>query len=113
MVEAVDVDGLQLVEQLRARGHAIELRERIGLISHNPLLYPDLSAEENLEFFASMYGVPGASARVRELLESVELDHRRLDLVRNFSRGMLQRLDAITFAAPVFFHSVRWYFAQA
>jgi heme exporter protein A len=80
------VAGLDVVEG------AVELRERIGLISHNPLLYPDLSAEENLEFFASMYGVPDARARVRELLESVELDHRRLDLVRTFSRGMLQRL---------------------
>ncbi len=71
---------------------AVELRSRIGLISHNPLLYPDLSAEENLEFFADMYGVPDAKARVRELLSAVELDHRRLDLVRTFSRGMLQRL---------------------
>jgi heme exporter protein A len=78
--------GLDVIED------AVELRERIGLISHNPLLYPDLSAEENLLFFASMYGVPDAEARVRELLESVELDHRRLDLVRTFSRGMLQRL---------------------
>jgi heme exporter protein A len=78
--------GLDVVED------AVELRERIGLISHNPLLYPDLSAEENLRFFASMYGVPDAEQRVRELLESVELDHRRLDLVRDFSRGMLQRL---------------------
>ncbi len=71
---------------------AVELRSHIGLISHNPLLYPDLSAAENLEFFAEMYGVPDASTRVRELLEAVELDHRRLDLVRTFSRGMLQRL---------------------
>jgi heme exporter protein A len=71
---------------------AVELRSRIGLISHNPLLYPDLSAEENLRFFADMYGVPDAEARARELLVAVELDHRRLDLVRTFSRGMLQRL---------------------
>ncbi|MBE0416698.1 MAG: ABC transporter ATP-binding protein [Coriobacteriia bacterium] len=71
---------------------AVELRSRIGLISHNPLLYPDLSAEENLAFFADMYGVADAGTRVRELLVAVELDHRRLDLVRTFSRGMLQRL---------------------
>jgi heme exporter protein A len=80
------VAGLHVVED------AVPLREQIGLISHNPLLYPDLSAEENLLFFSDMYGVPNAAARVRELLESVELDHRRLDLVRTFSRGMLQRL---------------------
>lgn len=71
---------------------AVALRSRIGLISHNPLLYPDLSAEENLLFFADMYGVDEPVARVRELLESVELSHRRFDLVRTFSRGMLQRL---------------------
>lgn len=78
--------GLDVVED------AVELRERIGLISHNPLLYPDLSAEENLLFFSEMYGIDDAADRVRELLVSVELDHRRLDLVRTFSRGMLQRL---------------------
>ncbi len=71
---------------------AVELRDRIGLISHNPLLYPDLSAEENLLFFSDMYGVEDPSARVHELLCAVELDHRKLDLVREFSRGMLQRL---------------------
>jgi heme exporter protein A len=71
---------------------AVALRDRIGLISHNPLLYPDLSAEENLHFFAEMYGVDDPAARVHELLTAVELDHRRLDLVRTFSRGMLQRL---------------------
>jgi len=71
---------------------AVELRNRIGLISHNPLLYPDLSAEENLLFFADMYGVDDPAGRVRELLDSVELLHRRFDLVRTFSRGMLQRL---------------------
>ena len=71
---------------------AVALRSRIGLISHNPLLYPDLSAEENLLFFSDMYGVEDPETRVRELLESVELGHRRFDLVRTFSRGMLQRL---------------------
>jgi heme exporter protein A len=71
---------------------AVEMRSRIGLISHNPLLYPDLTAEENLLFFSEMYGIEEPEARVHELLEAVELDHRRLDLTRTFSRGMLQRL---------------------
>ena len=71
---------------------AVEMRKRIGLISHNPLLYPDLTAEENLLFFADMYGIDQPHMRVAELLEAVELDHRKLDLTRTFSRGMLQRL---------------------
>lgn len=71
---------------------AVDLRMHIGLISHNPLLYPDLTAEENLLFFAEMYGIDKPRARVDELLQAVELDHRKLDLTRTFSRGMLQRL---------------------
>jgi heme exporter protein A len=83
---SAQVLGLDVVEG------AVELRDRIGLISHNPLLYPDLTAEENLLFFSEMYGIEDPQGRVRELLDAVELDHRRLDLVRTFSRGMLQRL---------------------
>jgi len=71
---------------------AFELRNRIGFISHNPLLYPDLTAEENLEFFADLYCIDNPKERIRELLTAVELDHRRLDAVSTFSRGMTQRL---------------------
>jgi heme exporter protein A len=80
------VVGLDVVED------AVVLRERIGFISHNPLLYPDLSAEENLAFFAELYCIDDPAARVDELLAAVELDHRRLDAVGTFSRGMTQRL---------------------
>lgn len=70
------------------------LRARIGLISHRSMLYGDLSAQENLAFFASLYGMADSVARGRidELLRLVELDHRRHDCVRTFSRGMQQRL---------------------
>lgn len=67
-------------------------RDHIGLISHNSMLYPDLTAEENLLIYARLYGVQNPEARVAELLEAVELKHRRLDVVRTFSRGMTQRL---------------------
>jgi len=80
------VVGLDVVQD------AVELRNRIGFISHNPLLYPDLTAEENLEFFADLYCIDDAKDRIHELLTAVELDHRRLDAVRTFSRGMIQRL---------------------
>lgn len=67
-------------------------RDHIGLISHNSMLYPDLTAEQNLLIYARLYGVENPEARVLELLEAVELKHRRLDVVRTFSRGMTQRL---------------------
>jgi len=68
------------------------IRAKIGLISHSPLLYLDLSAEENLHFYGAMYGVENVDARIDELLDQVELGHRRYDLVRTFSKGMTQRL---------------------
>ena len=70
------------------------LRSRIGLISHKSMLYGDLTARENLAFFASLYGLEGpeADARIDELLRLVELDHRVNDCARTFSRGMQQRL---------------------
>ena len=68
------------------------LRARIVLISHRSMLYGDLSAEENLTFFSALYQGKPDRARIDELLRLVELDHRRHDAVRTFSRGMQQRL---------------------
>ena len=71
---------------------ADEARRQIGLLSHQPLLYGDLTAEENLRFFGRMYDVPALEARILELLDGVELLERRKDRARTFSRGMQQRL---------------------
>lgn len=84
--------GTALVAGFDAKEEPDKVREHIGLISHNPMLYPDLTAMENLMFTAQLYGVVNAEERVRELLRAVELDHRRFDVVRAFSRGMTQRL---------------------
>lgn len=84
--------GTALVARFDAKEEPDKVREHIGLISHNPMLYPDLTAIENLMFTAQLYGVVNAEERVRELLRAVELDHRRFDVVRTFSRGMTQRL---------------------
>jgi len=68
------------------------VRARLGVVSHMPLLYPDLTAEENLHFYAQMYGLANYQSRITEVLEMIGLEARRKDLVRTFSRGMQQRL---------------------
>jgi heme exporter protein A len=75
-----------------AREDAMPVRAMIGLISHSPLLYLDLTAYENLRFYADMYGLGDREERIAELLDRVELSHRRYDVVRTFSKGMRQRL---------------------
>jgi heme exporter protein A len=69
-----------------------ELRARLGFLSHDLHLYPELTARENLEFFARLYGVDRVEARVGEALERAGLATRADDLVSGFSRGMRQRL---------------------
>jgi len=76
----------------RLPNEAAAVRARLGVVSHLPLLYGDLSAEENLRFYGRMYGISDLEPRITEVLEMVGLDHRRRDLVRTFSRGMQQRL---------------------
>jgi len=73
-------------------GQAAAVRARLGVVTHYPLLYDDLTAEENLRFFARLYGLNGYEARITEVLTLVGLETRRRDLVRTFSRGMAQRL---------------------
>ena len=72
--------------------HAAEVRRRLGVVSHLPLLYADLTAEENLRFYGRLYGLSDPETRISEVLELVGLNHRRRELVRTFSRGMQQRL---------------------
>jgi heme exporter protein A len=69
------------------------LRAEIGLLAHASLCYGELSAIENLVFFAGLYGVDDADARARTLLDEVALEPRaRTEPARTYSRGMLQRL---------------------
>lgn len=67
-------------------------RSRFGVISHLPFLYSELTATENLRFYAKLYNVKDIDERIKVLLDKVELYKRRNDKVRGYSRGMLQRL---------------------
>jgi heme exporter protein A len=65
------------------------LRGKVGLLSHEPLMYRDLSVRDNLQFHARLHGVP--FERVEELLAATGLERRGGDPVRDLSRGLTQR----------------------
>ena len=69
---------------------AFAVRGRLGLLAHEPLLYRELSARENLEYHARLHRVP--RERVAEVLELVQMERRADDPVRTYSRGMVQRV---------------------
>ncbi|MCC6614729.1 MAG: heme ABC exporter ATP-binding protein CcmA [Anaerolineae bacterium] len=73
---------------------AAAVRAQIGMVSHKPLLYDNLSARENLRFFARLYNVDKTvrEPRISDLLAKVGLAKRADDRVRAYSRGMQQRL---------------------
>jgi len=82
----VNIAGFRLPHQ------AILARRELGVVSHQPLLYGDLTAEENLRFYGRMYDILGLDQRITEVLEIAGLEKRRHDLVRTYSHGMQQRL---------------------
>jgi heme exporter protein A len=69
-----------------------EVRLQIGVMLHQPMLYADLTAMENLMFFADLAGMKNPKQVCRQSLEQVELDPGSQKQVRYFSRGMAQRL---------------------
>ncbi len=68
------------------------VRMQLGFVGHQPILYDDLTAEENVRFFANLYSVEHPAEQVAVVLERVGLAKRARDLLRTFSRGMQQRL---------------------
>jgi heme exporter protein A len=73
-------------------GNAGAARRGIGYLAHDPLLYLDLTARQNLELYGDLYGVQHRDERILDLLDHVGLLGRAEDTVRTFSRGMTQRL---------------------
>jgi heme exporter protein A len=81
---AVGVLGRQLPDEAWA------VRGRVGLLGHEPLLYRELGARENLRFHARLHGV--GEERVRQLLDAVRMTARAAEPLRTLSRGMVQRV---------------------
>ncbi len=84
--------GALTIGGIDALAHPDRARACIGLVSHQSLIYPDLTARENLEFYGRIYAAANLSRRIEEALRRVNLWPRRDDPARTFSRGMLQRL---------------------
>jgi heme exporter protein A len=81
---SVQVASYKLPEQ------SVYVRGKLGVVSHLPLLYGDLTADENLSFYSRLYDI--SQKRREQVLDLIGLTKRKNDLVRTFSRGMQQRL---------------------
>lgn len=68
------------------------VRSQIGLVGHKALVYDELTAQENLAFFARLYGLANPAGRIERVLSEVGLGNRAGDAAATFSRGMRQRL---------------------
>ncbi len=80
----VEIAGFDIVEEPG------EIKKQIGVVSHNPFLYDDLTAYENMAFYADLYGVKVSA--IDALIKKVGLRERKDDFVGEFSRGMKQKL---------------------
>ena len=69
-----------------------DFRQNFGIISHQSFLYGGLTAFENLKFYASLYGIEDSEEKAASLLKRLDIYKRKDDLVRSFSRGMLQKI---------------------
>jgi heme ABC exporter ATP-binding subunit CcmA len=77
------INGVDIVED------SLKAKKQIGVVSHNPFLYDELTARENLEFFADLFN---CQPDIQNLLKQANLNKRGRDPVGTFSRGMKQRL---------------------
>ncbi len=80
------IDGVEFSQETPS------LRTKIGVVLHSTMLYPNLTCRENLDFYASLYGLKMRKTRVSELLARFNLEARANEKVRTLSRGLQQRL---------------------
>ena len=90
-LQTPSVGRVEYGERTSAEGGA-DIRARIGMLGHDLFLYPELTARENLSFFASLYGLSHVAAVVQAALDRSGLADRGDDFVSGFSRGMRQRV---------------------
>jgi ABC-2 type transport system ATP-binding protein len=72
--------------------NGVEIRQRISVMPESPGLYLRLTVTENLEFFASLYGIQDAGTRIKDALAAVNLSDRSGDLCGGLSKGLRQRV---------------------
>jgi ABC-type multidrug transport system ATPase subunit len=82
----------KVILQGEVLGKGIQARSQTGYLAHSSLLYPGLTAMENLLFYGKLYGVEDSAERSDEMLHFMGLWERRDDRIGGFSRGMEQRL---------------------
>jgi ABC-type multidrug transport system ATPase subunit len=87
-----DSGELSLFGEIIRRHSTKQIKALIGFMSHQSYLYNDLSAMENLNFYANLYSIKNKKERIENLLKEIGLYHRSHDRIGNFSRGMKQRL---------------------
>lgn len=81
-----------LIGKIPLAQHPNAARAAIGFVGHQTFMYDDLTAAENLNFYARLYDLPNAPARVREVAKRVGIENRLNDITRTLSRGLQQRL---------------------
>lgn len=85
-------DGSVHIGKIPLAEHANAARASIGFVGHQTFMYDDLTAEENLTFYARLYDIDNIPQRVREVAQRVGIENRLGDVTRTLSRGLQQRL---------------------
>jgi ABC-2 type transport system ATP-binding protein len=80
------------------------IRQSVGILTENPGLYEQLSAEKNLPIYARLYGVADVAGQVERYLRLLGLWERRREIAGSFSKGMKQKLAICRAVLAGYFH---------